>query len=58
MIMKRDTAGPGSKSLTYCEVNTSSVPSGMIMRSDTADLAVNPSPTVKSIQPECQVEGS
>ena len=35
--MRRDTAGPGSESLTYCQVNTTRVPSRGIMRRDTAE---------------------
>ena len=56
-IMRRKTAGPGSESLTFCQVNTSRVAGRRIMRKRQLDLAVNHSLSVKSIQPEYQVEG-
>ena len=55
--MRRKTAGPGSESLTACQVNATQVPGRGIMRRKTAGLVVNHSPPVKSIQPEFQVEG-
>ena len=34
--MRRKTAGPGSESLTSCQVNTTRVPGGRMIRGKTA----------------------